>query len=266
MDAAKVAQIDGLLDRAVADENVFVPLAIESGSRAWGFPSPDSDYDCRFVFVRPIRQHLTPWPQRDVIEFVLEDELDANGWELGKALRLLLKGNAVIIEWLRSPVVYRAEGWFRDEFLEFARRVASREAIARHYLHLGERQRRVYFGDGTAVAQKKIFYALRPAATLRWLWMRPGEAIAPMHFPTLMDECDPPADLKQEVDQLMERKALTRELGKAPLSPAVAAFIDREFERGRELWEAGRARASEDDKTEAAKFYRHVVERLDAPS
>jgi predicted nucleotidyltransferase len=264
MDAAKVAQIDGLLDRAAAEQKVFVPLAIESGSRAWGFPSPDSDYDCRFVFVRPVRRHLTPWLERDVIEFALEDDLDANGWEFGKALRLLLKGNAVIIEWLRSPVIYRADRWFRDDFLAFARRVANREAIARHYLHLGERQRRVYFGDGAAVAQKKIFYALRPAATLRWLWMRPDQAIAPMHFPTLMAECDPPAKLMREVEDLMARKALTRELGTAPLSPTVAAFIDQEFERGRDLWEAGRARATEDEKAQAAEFYRQAVERLDA--
>ena len=230
------------------------------------FPCPDSDYDCRFVFVRPISQHLTPWSRRDVIEFVLEDDLDANGWELGKALRLLLKGNAVIIEWLRSPIAYRGEAWFRDEFLALAQQVANRDAIARHYLHLGERQRRVYFGDGTAVAQKKIFYALRPAATPRWLWMRPEQAIAPMHFPTLMEECDAPVELQREVADLMARKALTRELGVAPLSPAVADFIDREFTRGREAWETGRARATEHEKALAAQFYKDVVQRLDRSS
>ena len=198
MDGGKVALIDALLDRIVGEHRVFLPLVIESGSRAWGFSSPDSDYDCRFVFVRRVTAHVTPWPARDVIEFPPEDDLDANGWDLGKALRLLLKGNAVIVEWLRSPVVYRGQAWFRDGFLEFAQRAATREAIGRHYLHLGERQRRDYFGDGTSVAQKKIFYALRPAATLRWLRMRPREAIAPMHFPTLMEECDPPAALRRE--------------------------------------------------------------------
>jgi predicted nucleotidyltransferase len=167
MDADRVAQIDRLLDHVAREHGVFLPLAVESGSRAWGFPSPDSDYDCRFIFVRPIAQHLTPWPQRDVIEFPPEGDLDANGWDLGKALRLLLKGNAVIVEWLRSPVIYRGEAWFREGFLEFARDAATREAIGRHYLHLGERQRRVYFGDGMSVAQKKIFYALRPAASYR---------------------------------------------------------------------------------------------------
>jgi predicted nucleotidyltransferase len=263
MDEEKIALIDAMLDRIVDEHGVFLPFAIESGSRAWGFASPDSDYDCRFVFVRRAAAHLTPWSPRDVIELPLDDDLDANGWDLGKALRLLLKGNAVIVEWLRSPVIYRGQEWFRDSFLEFARDAASREAIGRHYLHLGERQRRVYFGDGTSVAQKKIFYALRPAAALRWLRMRPTEAVAPMHFPTLMAECDPPAALREEVAGLMRRKALTRELGAAPLSPAVASFIDSEFERAREAFESGRAHAPAEVVARAEQFYRMVVERLE---
>jgi len=264
LDAAKVAQIDALLDRAQAEHDVAIPLAIESGSRAWGFPSPDSDYDCRFVYVRPIARHLTPFAHRDVIEYPLVGDMDANGWDLAKALRLLLKGNAVIVEWLRSPIVYRGQAWFRDAFLDFAHRAAAREAIGRHYLHLGERQRRVYFGDGLAVPQKKIFYALRPAATLRWLAQRPDQAIAPMHFPTLMAECDPPAPLAAEVAALMAAKAQTRELGAAPLSPTVAAFIDGEFERARALFETGRARAPEAVIADAEGFYRAVVERVGA--
>jgi uncharacterized protein len=263
MDATKVAQIDALLDRITHEHNVFLPLAIESGSRAWGFSSPDSDYDCRFVFVRRTAEHITPWPARDVIEFPPVDDLDANGWDLGKALRLLLKGNAVIIEWLRSPVVYRGQAWFRDGFLEFARRASPREAIGRHYLHLGDRQRRVYFGDGTNVAQKEIFYALRPAATLRWLRMHPAEAIAPMHFPTLMAECDPPAGLSREVSDLMSRKLATRELGTSPLPAVVARFIDTEFELARALFESSRSRPPEEGVLQAEQFYKTVVERLE---
>src|ERR1700759_3744672 len=266
MDAGKVAQIDATLDGIADEHRVFLPIAIESGSRAWGFPSPDSDYDCRFVFVRRAADHLTPWPVRDVIEIPLEGDLDANGWDLGKALRLLLKGNAVIVEWLRSPVVYRGQDWFRDAFLEFARHSVNRSAIGRHYLHLGERQRRVYFGDGTSVAQKKIFYALRPAATLRWLRLHPAEAIAPMHFPTLMAECDPPAALKEEVADLMGRKAQTRELGSSSLSPAVAGFIDSEFELARSTFEGARPEAQTDIGARAEQFYRMVVERLERES
>jgi predicted nucleotidyltransferase len=266
MDSEKVVLIDAMLDRIGDEYRVFLPLAIESGSRAWGFSSPDSDYDCRFIFVRRIAEHITPWTARDVIEVPLEGELDANGWDLAKALRLLLKGNAVVVEWLRSPVIYRGEAWFRDGFLEFARHAASREAIGRHYLHLGERQRRIYFGDETSVAQKKIFYALRPAATLRWLRIHPAEAIAPMHFPTLMAECDPPTELSEEVSELLNRKAIMRELGTTPLSPVVAGFIDSEFELAREAFESGRARASGEVAVLAEQFYRMVVERLERES
>ena len=142
MNAEMIARIDAMLDRVAEEYRVFLPLAIESGSRAWGFSSPDSDYDCRFVFVRRVIDHITPWTARDVIELPLEGEMDANGWDLRKAIQLLLKGNAVIVEWLCSPVIYRGQAWFRDGFLEFAQRATSREAIRRHYLHLGERQRR----------------------------------------------------------------------------------------------------------------------------
>lgn len=266
MDAEKVAQIDAMLDRIVDQHRVFLPLAVESGSRAWGFSSPDSDYDCRFVYVRHAIDHITPWTVRDVIELPLEGDLDANGWDLRKALQLLLKGNAVIVEWLCSPVVYRGQAWFRDAFLEFARLAASREAICRHYLHLGERQRRVYFGDESSVPQKKVFYALRPAAALRWLRMRPAEAVAPMHFPTLMAECDPPTELREEVRALMDRKAVTHELGATPLSRAVARFIDSEFEIARNAFERGEADAPLEMTVEAERFYRMVVERLERES
>jgi len=263
MDRDKVAGVDVLLDRVVADHGVFLPLAIESGSRAWGFASPDSDYDCRFVYVRRMADHIKPWPTRDVIEFPLQDDFDANGWDLAKAVRLLLKGNAVIIEWLRSPVIYRGLAWFRDDFLAFASAVASRNAVARHYLHLGERQRRTYFGDAKSVAQKKIFYALRPAATLRWLRLHPTEVVVPMHFPTLMAECDPPATLKAEVADLMRRKAMTHELGTAPLSAAVTDFIDAEFELARSCFDEGRSRSPDEVMHRAEQFYRAVVERLE---
>ncbi|WP_441233612.1 nucleotidyltransferase domain-containing protein [Bradyrhizobium sp. 930_D9_N1_4] len=266
MDGEKVALIDAMLDRVVDEHRVFLPLAIESGSRAWGFASPDSDYDCRFVYVRRAVDHITPWVSRDVIELPFERDLDANGWDLRKALQLLLKGNAVIVEWLCSPVVYRGRAWFRDEFLAFAREAASREAVCRHYLHLGERQRRIYFGDGTSVAQKKIFYALRPAAALRWLRMRPAEAVAPMHFPTLMEECDPPSELKSEVVELMARKSMTHELGSAPLPRMVANFLDTEFEIARGLFEGSGPSASEAMILRAEQFYRGVVERLERES
>jgi predicted nucleotidyltransferase len=233
-DPASVAVIDQRLETIRSEQHVTIPLAIESGSRAWGFPSPDSDYDCRFIFVRGEDDLLTPWPKRDVIETPLVDEIDLNGWELGKALKLLLKGNAVVIEWLMSPVAYDVDPDFRDDLLALAREHTSRHRIARHYLHLGERQRNNYFAPGKAVAAKKIFYALRPAAALRWLRLHPGETIAPMHFPTMMSECDPPRDVCDLTADLIARKAVTHELGSAQLPKPIRAFIDGEFALGRE--------------------------------
>lgn len=258
--AETVAAIDLRLTSICETEAVAIPLAIESGSRAWGFASPDSDYDCRFVFVRPIIQHLSPWPRRDVIETPLEGDLDVNGWELGKALKLLLKGNAVIIEWLRSPIVYRGEAWFRDAFLDFADRFANRDLIARHYLHLGERQRRVHFGDGKLVPQKKIFYALRPAATLRWLRLHPDQSVAPMHFPTLMAECAPPSDVADLTADLIARKALTHELGAELLPDPIARFIDDEFEVARTHFEGAPVVLSAEARLEAERFFREVTQ------
>jgi predicted nucleotidyltransferase len=263
-DAATVSQIDHRLSAVEASHGVSIPLAIESGSRAWGFASPDSDYDCRFVFVRPVDHLLSPWPRRDVIETPLKGDLDVNGWELGKALKLLLKGNAVIIEWLRSPIVYRGEAWFRDGFLSFARRFANRDLIGRHYLHLGERQRRVYFGDGKSVPQKKIFYALRPAATLRWMRLHPEVSIAPMHFPTLMNECDPPPDVLAISAELIERKAVSRELGAEPLPPPIAAFIDSEFDRARADFEGRMIEVNDDARSAAEHFFRDAIHHLAA--
>src|SRR3954451_8834983 len=112
-----VDKIDARLRHIAAHDDVAIPLAIESGSRAWGFPSPDSDYDCRFLFFRRTDDYLSPWRRRDVIELPLDDELDINGWEFGKALKLLLKGNAVVIEWLTSPIAYRGDPHFRDALL-----------------------------------------------------------------------------------------------------------------------------------------------------
>jgi uncharacterized protein len=157
-----------------------------AAARAWGFPSPDSDYDCRFVYIRPLAHHLTPWPRRDVIELPLVDELDVNGWDLSKSLKLLMKGNAVIIEWLTSPLVYCGDEEFRSSLLALARAVADRDLVIRHCLHLSEEFRRRHLSDPAAVPLKKLFYTLRPAAAIRWLARHPEAAVAPMHFPTLI--------------------------------------------------------------------------------
>jgi predicted nucleotidyltransferase len=147
---------------------------------------------------------------------------------------LLLKGNAVVVEWLMSPYSYVVNREFRDECLALAQRALHPHAVAQHYLHLGERQRRTYFADFRAIPLKKIFYALRPAMALRWLRLHPGEAIAPMHFPTLMAQSEVPGDVVALTDELLVRKAATRELGTGLLPRPIAELIDHEFVTARE--------------------------------
>lgn len=241
-DPAAVAEIEARLQSVADNEQAKVLLAVESGSRAWGFPSPDSDYDCRFIYVRRPADYLSLFPPRDVIEFPTDATLDVNGWDLAKALRLLLKGNSVVIEWLTSPLVYAGDGHFRDVCLMLARTAVQPAAVARHYLHLGERQRRTYFSDLRAIQFKKMFYALRPAVALRWLRLHPGAAVAPMHFPTLVTGSELPADVVAIIDDLLARKAVTRELGTGPLAVPLGNLIDSEFAIAREIWTLDRAR------------------------
>jgi predicted nucleotidyltransferase len=261
-DPRTLASIDARLDSIERDNEVRIGIAVESGSRAWGFPSPDSDYDCRFLFVRGVSHYLSPWQRRDVIETPIEDDLDINGWDLGKALKLLLKGNAVAIEWLTSPMVYFADAELKADLTGFASRHAKRESVGRHYLHLVEKQRRAHFADGKAVQLKKLFYALRPAAALRWLRRHPGASVAPMHFPTLMRECDPPPSIAEISAELMERKKVTRELGSAPLPLAIGAFIDAEFVAAADAFPSTPRLLDQAAIADAESIFRRSIERL----
>lgn len=261
-DPDQLAAIDQSLARVGETHRVALCLAIESGSRAWGFPSPDSDYDCRFIFVRAAEDYLSPWQKRDVIELPLEGELDINGWDLAKTLKLLVKGNAVVVEWLMSPIVYDGDRAFRDDLAAFAARHANRVGVARHYLHLGEKQRRTYFADGKHVHLKKLFYALRPAAALRWLRLHPDESVAPMHFPTLMRECEPPRDVEAITTDLILRKSDTRELGTAPLPLPVERFIDDEFALARDTLPPRPLRITADAKAAAEALFRTTIDKL----
>lgn len=226
LDAAVVAEIDARLAGVAAEFDVRIPWAIESGSRAWGFPSPDSDYDCRFIFIRPANAYVTLWPARDVIETPLDKVFDVNGWDLAKALQLLVKGNATVIEWLQSPIVYQGSSSFRERLLSLAREVVDPVLLQRHYLHVGHYQ---WVGDGEPMALKKVFYSLRPAASLRWLRVNDG-GVPPMDLPTLLAECDAPPLVARETAELTALKAVTRELGVGEVPPSIRAFIVEELE------------------------------------
>lgn len=225
LDPAVVAEIDARLAGVETEHGVRIAWAVESGSRAWGFPSPDSDYDCRFLYVRPREDCLSLWPARDVIETPLDAVFDVNGWDLAKAVRLVVKGNAVASEWLRSPIVYTGDESFRDRMLAFANDVVDRDLVGRHYLHVALRQKP---GPRTL---KRFFYALRPAAALRWLHDHPGAALPPMDLPTLLAESTVGDDVRDAVASLIALKSVTRELGDGTPPALLQRFVSVELER-----------------------------------
>ncbi len=228
-DAAAVGEIDDLLRAVAVEHGVAIPLAVESGSRAWGFPSPDSDYDCRFVYVRPARHYLTPWLPRDVIEHAPAGLLDVNGWDVRKAVALLVKGNAVILEWLTSPVVYGGDERLRAELLALADRVTDRAAVGRHYLHVGRSQRARFLLPDGRIPRKKLFYAVRPALALHWLREHPAAVVPPMHLAGLLAAVPVPDDVRAAVDELVAAKAATRELGLAAIPSPLAAYLEAQL-------------------------------------
>lgn len=232
LDPTVVAEIDRRLERVAAEEGVRIPWAIESGSRAWGFPSPDSDYDCRFVFIRRRDAYLSLWPARDVIETPLDTTYDVNGWDLAKTIRLIAKGNATAIEWLRSPIVYTGDAAFRDGLLALADEIVDRSAIGRHYLHVALQQR------AAGMTLKQFFYALRPAAALRWLETHPESAVAPMELSTLLAEGDNADDVLEAADELIAVKARTREMGTGAPPALLEQFVTTQLERAEhfEMW------------------------------
>lgn len=224
---ARWREVQRRLDTIERQEDVRILFAVESGSRAWGFPSPDSDFDVRFVYVRPIAWYLGLSPGRDVIETPIEDDMDVNGWDLRKALGLVLKSNAVISEWMESPIVYRRDAAALRLLRRFADRALHPRALTYHYLHLARRQVAAKL-SADRIALKRYFYALRPALALRHLRKHPGRR-PPMHLTALMDETDLPATTRRRIDRLVDVKRHTREMGSGRPIPLLDRLIAGEI-------------------------------------
>jgi predicted nucleotidyltransferase len=211
-----------------SEEGVRVLFAVESGSRAWGFPSPDSDYDVRFVYLRPVRSYLRLTPQPDVIELPIADDLDIAGWDLRKALALLVKPNAVLLEWLSSPIRYRWQPDIGAALIDLARRTLHVPACRHHYLRLAARQWDEHIAERTEVGRKKYFYVLRPALALRWLRLKP-EAPPPMALSDLCAGAALPAHVASAIDLLVRQKREVRELGLGPRLAVLDELIEAEI-------------------------------------
>ena len=216
------------LNEIESRENVRILLAVESGSRAWGFASPDSDYDVRFIYVRPREDYLRLEKTRDVIELPIEGELDINGWDLNKTLRLLRASNPTLFEWFSSPIVYR-ETAFADEFRSVMKKYYSSRRGLNHYLSMAGSNCHEYL-RGDTVKAKKYFYVLRPVLACRWILDKGTPP--PMQFSELMDaELDPA--LLPDVNRLLDLKINAPEIKTIPKIESINRYLDSSIEEVR---------------------------------
>jgi len=217
------------LNSAEVEHDVKIIYACESGSRAWGFASPDSDYDVRFIYV-----HNSDWylsfdveRRRDVIEYPIVDDIDIGGWDLKKALYLFTRTNGALLEWINSPIVYRELGHCAERLRKFAPEAHNNLALRYHYSHMA----RGNAGDHLSKDQvklKKYFYILRPLLAIRYI--EEGLGLPPVRFQMLVDAVAP-TEIKSTIADLITLKKVTPELGAGDAIAELNEFIFSELEK-----------------------------------
>ncbi|QED48255.1 nucleotidyltransferase domain-containing protein [Cytobacillus dafuensis] len=216
------------------DYDVKILYACESGSRAWGFPSKDSDYDVRFIYIHKKNWYLSIDRKRDVIEIPkhdsisipINDLLDVSGWEITKALKLFRKSNPPLLEWLMSNIVYYEEFSMTDKMRTLAEEIFAPPSCLYHYLNMAKGNYRDFL-QGEDVKIKKYFYVLRPILAAKWI--EKYNSIPPIQFQSLLEEILPSGELRDEIDTLLKRKMAGEELDLEPRIDFINQYLNNEI-------------------------------------
>lgn len=218
--------IESKLIQIEQDKNVEILLAVESGSRAWGFESLDSDYDVRFIYKHGFKWYLNILPKRDVIELPINDIYDYSGWDIRKTLWLLNKSNPVLLEWLHSPIVYKKDSRYFDLLYDASTKYFSPVSSIYHYLHMAKGNYREYL-QGDIVKTKKYFYVLRPL--LACMWIDKYDETPPVEFELLLKNV---SDIKllSAINELLELKRNGAELGIGKAIPVINKYIQEQLD------------------------------------
>ena len=226
-------EINNLLGQVENEYGVEILYACESGSRAWGFASPDSDYDIRFIYKRKEEDYLRVDEIADTIEIPIENDLDPGGWDVRKSLSLLKKSNGALIEWLHSPIVYREKAGFLHEWRNTCLEVMSEGKLHDHYRGIAKRFWKTSLHEGNAeageVRAKSYLYCLRGALSAKYVAQK--KKPAPVEFEKLL--CCLPDELSPVVDDLLEYKSESGEKQGMERLPELDAFLKEEVEHGK---------------------------------
>ena len=207
-------------------ENIRILHAVESGSRAWGFASPDSDYDVRFIYVRERDFYLSLREREDFLDWELNEVLDINGWDLKKALQHFHKSNATLFEWANSPVVYYTTDEWREMYENTARQYFSAKSALYHYYGTAKKNNQEYLLEDM-VKYKKYFYVLRPVLACKWIEQKkcPPPVLFDILVHSVLEE-----DMKPAVAELLEKKVRMSESDKGPRVDMLNRYIERNLE------------------------------------
>ncbi len=218
------------------DYHVKILYACESGSRAWGFPSKDSDYDVRFIYIHKQNWYLSIDQKKDVIEISKDESisipvnelLDVSGWEFTKALKLYRKSNPSLLEWMSSSIVYYQYSSAIEKMRELDRDFYAPNSSVYHYLGMAKRNYQDYF-QRKKKKPKNLFYILRPI--LAALWIEKYNAFPPIEFHKLMDALVPIGELKEQILILIHHKIVRDELNSELRIEVIKHFLDLEIKR-----------------------------------
>ncbi|MBR9859417.1 nucleotidyltransferase domain-containing protein [bacterium] len=220
------------LNRLEKERDITILLAVESGSRAWGFESTNSDWDVRFIYLEKPEQYLKIDDFKDNMEEMRPLDIDLAGWELRKTLKLFRKSNPPLLEWLQSPLVYLEKYSTADELRALSKTYFNLKSCSYHYLSMAKNNFEHYLRSDV-VRLKKYFYVLRPVLACRWIESK--KTMAPMEFNKLIETQIDDPKLRIEIEQLQEIKMSGKELDKGPRIDRIHDFIESEIERFSEL-------------------------------
>lgn len=222
-----IATIQQELKKLEAAQQIKILYAVESGSRAWGFASPNSDWDVRFIYIHTPDWYLQINDKKDCIEQMLPNDLDLSGWELQKALRLFRKSNPPLLEWLRSPLVYQQDDTFTATMQNASKQYFNSKNCLYHYFNMAWRNWEAYFKTDE-VRLKKYLYVLRPILACSWI-ERTGTT-APMEFDILVENEVQDATLREAIDALLIRKKSGEELATGQRIAVLDSFLEKQLE------------------------------------
>lgn len=222
-----IEEIKKELARIEKESEIKILLAVESGSRAWGFASVDSDWDVRYIYIHPLDWYLKIDDLKDSQEEMLPDDLDFAGWELKKALKLFRKSNPPMLEWLRSPIVYTEQFSTAEKLRALSEKYFNPKSCMYHYLSMAKGNFKEFL-QREQVRTKKYFYVLRPVLACDWI--RRTNTFPPIEFEKLVAAEIADAQIAREIEELLARKIAGDELKEEPRIEMLNEFLKEKIE------------------------------------